>query len=166
MTEIAEFLGTSPYTTTRLFEPFITRRDSAGRPILSNVRLLELIRSGIDVERPGAYMARPQRKIVGSAQRRRIIARDESTCRYCGKLVRRRIVIDHVLPVSEGGRNIDANLVVACEPCNSRKHRQTVEEAGMTLRPSPNGSDHLHAIQACLASGQIYAQYEPEEEAS
>ncbi len=72
-----------------------------------------------------------------------IRARDGDACRYCGTPVEwhnRRGptggTYDHVIP--NGGTTI-ANLVVCCRGCNSRKGRRTPEQAGMALRPVPNG---------------------------
>jgi hypothetical protein len=74
--------------------------------------------------------------------------RDGSTCRYCLVQVdwkdRRSNVggtYDHVTPVSAGGQNTYANVVVACRGCNQRKGPRTPEQAGMVLaEPSPGSS--------------------------
>lgn len=59
--------------------------------------------------------------------RRRIFARDNYTCRYCG--VRGvRLECDHVFPVSRGGGHEDENLVTACVPCNRSKRAKTIDE--------------------------------------
>lgn len=47
-------------------------------------------------------------------------------CAYCGEHapyqgVRRRITIEHVTPLSEGGTNRDDNLATACSDCNSAR---------------------------------------------
>jgi hypothetical protein len=68
--------------------------------------------------------------------RARIMARDRRTCRYCGTVDAR--TIDHTLPQTKGGTNNDANLVVACKRCNSRKGARTPEQAGMTLLHAPS----------------------------
>jgi hypothetical protein len=65
--------------------------------------------------------------------RQRIIQRDKSKCRYCGKIVSDEIHIDHVVPYSLGGKTEIDNLVVACSSCNLRKGGRTLEETGMRL---------------------------------
>lgn len=51
-----------------------------------------------------------------------IFARDGFRCRYCGRLSDEvTLVIDHLLPVVEGGGNDEENLVTSCEPCNQGK---------------------------------------------
>jgi len=43
-------------------------------------------------------------------------------CHYCGrKTVFREITMDHVVPLSRGGKSTRNNLVPACKTCNSRK---------------------------------------------
>jgi 5-methylcytosine-specific restriction endonuclease McrA len=50
-------------------------------------------------------------------------------CSYCGKKIEGRdLTIDHVIPISHGGTNILANLVLACRSCNERKRDRTLEE--------------------------------------
>lgn len=62
---------------------------------------------------------RPPRPKIGAVQRRRIFERDNYRCHYCGS--RRRLSLDHVVPVSGGGTDDDTNLVTCCLPCNSAK---------------------------------------------
>jgi hypothetical protein len=52
-----------------------------------------------------------------------VLRRDGHTCRYCGaKAPEVKLNVDAVLPVSLGGSHRDpANLVTACEACNSGK---------------------------------------------
>lgn len=42
-------------------------------------------------------------------------------CCYCGADVRGNATLDHVKPIAFGGKNRDANFVVACEPCNKAR---------------------------------------------
>ena len=62
------------------------------------------------------------RKSTSKRQRFEIFKRDNFTCQYCGAQPPEVVlVIDHVLPVVEGGDNDQTNLITACEPCNQGK---------------------------------------------
>jgi 5-methylcytosine-specific restriction endonuclease McrA len=55
-------------------------------------------------------------------------------CAYCGKVfTKNRLEVEHILPVSKGGRSSWKNTVPACRSCNSRKSNRTPEEAGMRI---------------------------------
>lgn len=73
----------------------------------------------------------------------RIRSRDGDTCRYCGVTVNWKDrksaaggTYDHVQPISKGGGNEFANVVVACRGCNQKKGPRTPEQAGMVLAGS------------------------------
>lgn len=52
--------------------------------------------------------------------------RDQYTCQYCKTTFpKNQLTIDHVLPVSRGGKTSWTNCVCACNPCNSRKGNRT-----------------------------------------
>lgn len=57
---------------------------------------------------------------------RRLKAQYGGRCAYCHEL--RPLTMDHVIPVSRGGRHSIGNLVPACGPCNSSKRHRTVME--------------------------------------
>jgi hypothetical protein len=68
------------------------------------------------------------------ADRMILYARDHNLCAYCGYAFEPyKLTIDHVLPKSNGGRNIWVNCVTACKPCNHRKGNRTPEVADMHL---------------------------------
>jgi len=70
--------------------------------------------------------------------RRNIFHRDRSRCQYCGgSFPQRELNLDHVVPLSRGGRSTWSNVVAACVPCNSRKGNRTPEEAGLHLVRAP-----------------------------
>lgn len=55
-----------------------------------------------------------------------VFLRDNYKCQYCGKpLELKTCTLDHVHPVSLGGKTTWYNLVTACGPCNSRKGNNT-----------------------------------------
>lgn len=68
---------------------------------------------------------------VEAVNRDRIIRRDNATCYMClRKLGKRDIHLDHVVPLERGGDHTEANLKVACRPCNLRKSNRLPEECG------------------------------------
>lgn len=68
----------------------------------------------------------------------RVYHRDGGKCGYCGKhLTRKEMTIDHIRPVSRGGKSDWENVVCCCQPCNVKKGNKLLSEAGMTLKISP-----------------------------
>ena len=55
-----------------------------------------------------------------------IIKLKNSDCFYCGS--KSKITLDHVIPVSRGGRHSIGNLVSACGSCNSSKGNKLIRE--------------------------------------
>lgn len=54
--------------------------------------------------------------------RRWVFLRDNYTCQYCAKeLIPNQCTIDHVVPVSKGGKTVWHNVVTACHECNNIK---------------------------------------------
>lgn len=54
--------------------------------------------------------------------KRNIFLRDQYTCQYCGTSVTdQSATLDHVHPVSQGGKTTWENSTTACKPCNYRK---------------------------------------------
>lgn len=51
----------------------------------------------------------------------RLIQRYDNKCAYCDCSLDGCFTIDHVVPISKGGRHTIGNLVPACKPCNSSK---------------------------------------------
>ncbi len=70
--------------------------------------------------------------------RHNIFTRDRDTCQYCGKkFPRSELSIDHIVPVSRGGRTTWENVVCCCVECNKKKGGRLPEEAGMKLLKKP-----------------------------
>jgi 5-methylcytosine-specific restriction endonuclease McrA len=61
-----------------------------------------------------------------------VARRDGFKCQYTGKkLTRDRWSLDHVVPLSRGGRNSPDNVVLADKDVNNRKGSKTPKEAGL-----------------------------------
>lgn len=88
--------------------------------------------------------------------RRGMLARDNYTCAYCGKrCAESEATVDHVLPVSRGGRSSWSNTVTACSRCNQRKANRLPHEAGMKLLIEPK----LPRTRYLKAQGEVPAAW-------
>lgn len=69
------------------------------------------------------YHSKNQRKLMTPKLRREIAMRDGYTCQECGKYMPDGVGlhIDHIVPVSKGGKTVPSNLQVLCSKCNGRK---------------------------------------------
>jgi 5-methylcytosine-specific restriction endonuclease McrA len=67
-----------------------------------------------------------------------IFARDNFSCAYCGVVqTKKELSLDHIHPVSKGGKSSWENLITACQKCNQKKSDKTAEEAGLKMRLKP-----------------------------
>ena len=64
--------------------------------------------------------------------------RDMFVCQYCNsKFPQKQLTLDHVHPISLGGKTNWENIVSACNPCNSRKSNKTnIKPKRMPYRPT------------------------------
>jgi 5-methylcytosine-specific restriction endonuclease McrA len=55
--------------------------------------------------------------------------RSAGICHYCGKsFPPKELTMDHVIPLSRGGRSEKFNLVPCCKACNTQKQRMLPAE--------------------------------------
>ena len=70
--------------------------------------------------------------------RRNVILRDEYICQYTGKkLTKGEATVDHVIPLSLGGKNTWENLVCCDIKVNAYKANRTLEESNLKLIRRP-----------------------------
>lgn len=69
------------------------------------------------------YHSKNQRRLLTKELRNKIMIRDNYTCQICGKYMPDEVglQVDHIVPVSKGGRSISSNLQVLCSKCNGSK---------------------------------------------
>lgn len=85
------------------------------------------------------YVTVPRKNFKRKFSRKVIFSRDSWTCQYCGNIVpASTISIDHIIPVSRGGKSEWLNCVTACRSCNSRKSAHSLEEVNMSLLKLPS----------------------------
>lgn len=67
--------------------------------------------------------------------KKNVFVRDRFKCGYCGS--NKNLTVDHVIPVSRGGKSTFDNCMTACKPCNNKKDRRLPSEAKMHLSHQP-----------------------------
>jgi 5-methylcytosine-specific restriction endonuclease McrA len=65
-----------------------------------------------------------------------VFLRDQYICQYCGlDLKPSECTLDHVLPISKGGKSVWLNSTTACGPCNSRKGNSKLKPKNLPHKP-------------------------------
>ncbi|MDR2458182.1 MAG: HNH endonuclease [Clostridiales Family XIII bacterium] len=71
-------------------------------------------------------------KVTLRLSRRAIYIRDNYTCYICGKeFSERHLSIDHIIPLSRGGKNTWENMITCCLKCNWKKGDKLLNELGI-----------------------------------
>jgi 5-methylcytosine-specific restriction endonuclease McrA len=69
-----------------------------------------------------------------------VYLRDQYKCLYCGgDIVRKDATLDHVLPLSKGGKTNWENIVTSCSTCNFSKGNKTGPEWRPKYKPYQPG---------------------------
>lgn len=73
---------------------------------------------------------RQERKIMNDDIRYNVLKRDNFTCQKCGITSKdgAKLEVDHIIPVSKGGKTVMSNLQTLCDRCNSGKSDKTKED--------------------------------------
>ena len=112
----------------------VLRSESLEIPVPSVIRLNYYVRAPFRSRAP--------------LHRKALFARDFYLCQYCGE---RADCIDHVLPVSKGGRNAWENMVACCRPCNAAKADLLLENSRFKLKRPPYAPEPLAVAVAMKA---------------
>jgi 5-methylcytosine-specific restriction endonuclease McrA len=66
-----------------------------------------------------------------------VTLRDHFECQYCGTSVTSgTVTMDHVMPISLGGKTSWENIVAACPPCNLKKGSSLIRPRREPYKPS------------------------------
>ncbi len=73
---------------------------------------------------------RQERKIMNDDIRYNVLKRDNYTCQICGVTAKdgAKLHVDHIVPVSKGGKTVMSNLQTLCDRCNLGKSNKIDEE--------------------------------------
>ena len=96
---------------------------------------------------------REKRKPIPPKLRHKIFVRDGYRCRECGKSNKETsLEIDHIHPLSKGGRTTEENLQVLCTECNRAKKDDEWkdEEIEITRNDLRNLEDQLYEAEENL----------------
>jgi len=67
--------------------------------------------------------------------KRNVFIRDHYKCGYCGS--NKNLTIDHVIPISRGGKSTFDNCITCCRNCNHKKGKRLPSEAHMHFLRQP-----------------------------
>ena len=88
-------------------------------------------------------ICRVERGRVSDKMRFAIYSRDNNRCRKCGRLgVFKDLEIDHIFPISKGGKSEPDNLQTLCKSCNEKKSN-TVERGAKAPEYMTRGRNEL-----------------------
>lgn len=77
----------------------------------------------VAAERP-SWQDRIDNRRVPDSLRAMVLVRDGGRCRRCGRAI--QLEMDHIVPVSKGGKTEESNLQTLCRHCNRVKSRKMV----------------------------------------
>lgn len=74
-----------------------------------------------------AETKKQERKIMNDDIRYNVLKRDNFTCQICGVTAKdgAKLHVDHIIPVSKGGKTVMRNLQTLCDRCNIGKSNKT-----------------------------------------
>ncbi len=83
-----------------------------------------------DIRKDSDHVARERRKARELRQSSWWLAQlRRGVCHYCGRVFSPgKLTMDHVVPVSRGGRSSQGNVVPSCRACNTAKRHLTPAE--------------------------------------
>ncbi|MBV6341472.1 HNH endonuclease [Candidatus Magnetobacterium casense] len=86
--------------------------------------------------------------------------RDLFICQYCGSAIESNseLEVDHIIPVSRGGKDNYQNLVCACQGCNQKKLDNLPGDVGLNT-PKPQTFHAAQAIYILKNNSEIRAKW-------
>lgn len=81
------------------------------------------IKKNIKNKKSRQYIIKKERSKMSNSFRYKILKRDSFKCQICGSSAKDgvKLHVDHIIPVSKGGRTVKNNLRTLCDRCNLGK---------------------------------------------
>ncbi len=87
--------------------------------------------------------------------RRAVYLRDLYTCQYCNEVFPdRELTLDHVLPISKGGKTNWGNIVTACKTCNQKKGNRVMQPNRLPFKP-----EYWHIVSEIIKNGYFNVKH-------
>jgi hypothetical protein len=97
-----------------------------------------------------------ERQAISKRMRFEIFKRDSFTCQYCGKQSPDVVLhVDHIMPVSKGGKNTLINLITSCIDCNQGKSDKELSDDSAVKKQQK----HLSELAERKAQIQMMVQW-------
>ncbi len=95
---------------------------------INSKELLELYKEWKNTKKY-SINAKIERSIMNDSIRYNVLKRDNYTCQICGATSKdgAKLHVDHIIPISKGGKTVMSNLQTLCERCNLGKSNKTDE---------------------------------------
>ena len=105
---------------------------------------------------------RPYLALSVRLSRQNIFLRDNHTCQYCYKqFSEKKLTVDHVMPLSKGGRHEWTNVVTACAKCNNHKGDKSPEQLNLRLLTRPEKPRWLPNRDLELEDNRLPSSWRP-----
>jgi hypothetical protein len=96
---------------------------------------------------------------IGKKKRFEIFKRDSFQCQYCGASAPEVILeIDHIKPVSKGGKNDIVNLITSCFDCNRGKGNRELSDNSVARK----SIDEIRRQKERLEQSKMIVQWKEE----
>jgi len=101
-----------------------------------------------------------KRTAISKKTRFEIFKRDGFKCMYCGNHPPQVLLhVDHIDPVSKGGKNDPDNLITACEPCNLGKSATPLSSVPQSLKDKAlltmEREEQIRGFQSVMAGKRL-----------
>ncbi len=105
------------------------RNNYSKRHVFSYYKLIDIYNEWLNGKKY-EVTSKIERQIMNEDIRYNVLRRDNFTCVLCGATAKdgAKLQVDHIIPVSKGGKTVMSNLQTLCERCNKGKNNKVNAE--------------------------------------